>query len=174
MDFKRLKKVQEFKDWYAYACKLEDSVKFLRDRMRNLETDHDALNDKYRKEVSQREQLFHANEQLSKTIRRAHLKLAEVKERCREKFSRRCANCESVLEGTLGFNSTIDKHFRSLTSEMNQSAYATQQPKPSPGRDSFGERLELEGALDPEVMLDNLLIEEPESDKARSKLYQSV
>ncbi len=30
LDFKRLKKVQEFKDWYTYASKLEDSVKFLR------------------------------------------------------------------------------------------------------------------------------------------------
>lgn len=52
LDFKQLKKVQEFKDWYAYACKLEDSVKFLRDRTRNLEKDLDTLNDKYRKEVA--------------------------------------------------------------------------------------------------------------------------
>lgn len=41
LDFKKLKKVQEFKDWYSYACKLEDSVKYLRDRMKSLESDHD-------------------------------------------------------------------------------------------------------------------------------------
>jgi hypothetical protein len=62
LDFKKLKKVQEFKDWYAYACKLEDSVKFLRDRVRSLEADNDSLNDKYRKEVANREQLFIAND----------------------------------------------------------------------------------------------------------------
>ena len=50
--------MQEFKDWYAYACKLEDSVKFLRERVRNLESDNDTLNDKFRKEVAQREQIF--------------------------------------------------------------------------------------------------------------------
>ena len=55
LDFKKLKKVQEFKDWYAYACKLEDSVKFLRDRVKSLEADNDSLNDKYRKEVAIRE-----------------------------------------------------------------------------------------------------------------------
>jgi hypothetical protein len=58
LDFKKLKKVQEFKDWYAYACKLEDSVKFLRDRVKSLEIDNDSLNDKYRKEVAIREQVF--------------------------------------------------------------------------------------------------------------------
>jgi hypothetical protein len=34
LDFKRLKKVQEFKDWYTYASKLEDSVKYLRQRIK--------------------------------------------------------------------------------------------------------------------------------------------
>jgi hypothetical protein len=58
LDFKQLKKVQEFKDWYAYACKLEDSVKFLRDRVKSLEADNDSLNEKYRKEVAIREQVL--------------------------------------------------------------------------------------------------------------------
>ena len=40
LDFKKLKKVQEFKDWYAYASKLEDSVKFLRIRVKQLEDDN--------------------------------------------------------------------------------------------------------------------------------------
>ena len=50
LDFKRLKKVQEFKDWYAYASKLEDSVKFLRIRIKQLEDDNTELNKKFRKE----------------------------------------------------------------------------------------------------------------------------
>ncbi len=50
LDFKRLKKVQEFKDWYAYATKLEDSVTFLRQRVKNLEQDQFEVNAKYRKE----------------------------------------------------------------------------------------------------------------------------
>ena len=50
LDFKRLKKVQEFKDWYQYATKLEDSVKYLRTRVRDLEEDNNQLNLKFRKE----------------------------------------------------------------------------------------------------------------------------
>jgi hypothetical protein len=101
LDFKRLKKVQEFKDWYAYACKLEDSVKFLRDRMRNLETDHDTLSEKYRKEVAQREQLYHSTDLLNKALRRANIKIAEAKEKYRAKYGKRCAYCNNdVLDGT--------------------------------------------------------------------------
>ena len=44
LDFKRLKKVQEFKDWYTYASKLEDSVKYLRIRVKQLEEDNLVLN----------------------------------------------------------------------------------------------------------------------------------
>ena len=52
LDFKRLKKVQEFKDWYTYAAKLEDSVKYLRVRIRELEEDNLTLNSKFRKELA--------------------------------------------------------------------------------------------------------------------------
>ena len=37
LDFGRLKKNQDYKDWYSYAIKLEDSVKYLRDRVKSLE-----------------------------------------------------------------------------------------------------------------------------------------
>jgi hypothetical protein len=50
LDFKKLKKVQEFKDWYTYAAKLEDSVKYLRIRIKQLEEDNLVLNSKFRKE----------------------------------------------------------------------------------------------------------------------------
>jgi len=51
LDFHHLKKVKEYKDWYSYASKLEDSIKLLRDRMAALEGDYHLLNDKYRKVV---------------------------------------------------------------------------------------------------------------------------
>jgi hypothetical protein len=115
LDFKRLKKVQEFKDWYAYACKLEDSVKYLRERVKNLEMDHDTLNEKYRKEVAAREQLFLANDQLNKALRRANLKMAEIKEKYRQRIAKKCYYCnneitmdQSVMQQTLNFNSTLE------------------------------------------------------------------
>jgi len=111
LDFKQLKKVQEFKDWYAYACKLEDSVKFLRDRTRNLEKDLDTLNDKYRKEVAQREQLFVSNDQLNKALRRANLKITEIKEKFHSNIAKKCYYCNNELDinsQLLTFNNTID------------------------------------------------------------------
>jgi hypothetical protein len=99
LDFKRLKKVQEFKDWYAYACKLEDSVKFLRERVRNLEFDHDQLNEKYRKEVASRESLFAANDQLNKALRRANIKIAEIKEKYRQRTAKKCYYCNNDVMG---------------------------------------------------------------------------
>ncbi len=44
LDFKVLKTVKEYKDWYLYACKLEESVKYLRDRSSLLEDDNEKLN----------------------------------------------------------------------------------------------------------------------------------
>jgi predicted nuclease with TOPRIM domain len=119
LDFKKLKKVQEFKDWYAYACKLEDSVKFLRDRVKSLEADNDSLNEKYRKEVAVREQIFSQNDQLNKALRRANIKVAEVKEKYRSKVAKKCYYCNNELDinmlmmqqtmvGLGGFNSTLD------------------------------------------------------------------
>lgn len=72
-------------------------MKFLRDRTRGLETDHDALNEKYRKEVGARETLFRANEELNKALRRAHLKIGEMKDKYQSKlimgYNKRCVYC---------------------------------------------------------------------------------
>jgi len=40
LDFKKLKHVQEYQDWYKYALKLEDSIKYLRIRVKQLENDN--------------------------------------------------------------------------------------------------------------------------------------
>jgi len=37
LDLSSIKPVREYRDWYSYAMKLEESVKFLRIRVKNLE-----------------------------------------------------------------------------------------------------------------------------------------
>ena len=37
LDFSNLKHVKEYKDWYAYAKKLEDALSLLRYRIKELE-----------------------------------------------------------------------------------------------------------------------------------------
>lgn len=81
LDFKRLKKVQEFKDWYQYASKLEDSVKYLRQRIKQLEDDNNTVNQKYRKEQTQKDSLFQMNEKLNKALKRANVKILEIKDK---------------------------------------------------------------------------------------------
>ena len=50
LNLKGLKQNQEYRDWYQYALKLEDSVKFLRQRIQVLDDDLDSVNSKYRAE----------------------------------------------------------------------------------------------------------------------------
>ena len=77
---------------------MEDSVKFLRDRVKSLEADNDSLNEKYRKEGAVREQLFAQNDQLNKALRRANIKVAEVKEKYRSKIAKKCYYCNNELD----------------------------------------------------------------------------
>lgn len=95
-------------------------MKFLRDRVRSLEIDNDALNEKYRKEVASREQLFLANDQINKALRRANMKIAEVKEKYRSRIAKKCYYCNNeldLMQQTLGLGSTLDN----ITTEMNRS-----------------------------------------------------
>jgi hypothetical protein len=83
-----------------------------------LEVDNDALNEKYRKEVAVREQVFSQNDQLNKALRRANIKVAEVKEKYQRKVAKKCYYCNNELDintlmmqqtmGGPGFNSTLD------------------------------------------------------------------
>ncbi len=68
--------------------------------MKSLEIDNDALNEKYRKEVSLREQIFAQNDQLNKALRRSNLKVAEVKEKYRSKVAKKCYYCNNELDIT--------------------------------------------------------------------------
>lgn len=108
LDFKRLKKVQEFKDWYAYASKLEDSVKYLRQRIRQIEEDNQVLNQKFRKEQTAKDSLFVLNEKLNKALKRANIKITEVKEKYKNKISQKCYYCNNDLELSVNLGTTFD------------------------------------------------------------------
>ena len=43
LDFSNLKHVKDYKDWYAYAKKLEDALTLLRQRITELESEKDQL-----------------------------------------------------------------------------------------------------------------------------------
>lgn len=110
LDFRKLKKVQEYKDWYSYAVKLEDSVNYLRQRVKDVEDDNNALNQKFRKEKQAKEHFYMVNEKLNRALKKANLKIQEAKEKYKEKFSRRCANCNHELELTMpNFEGTLEQ-----------------------------------------------------------------
>jgi chromosome segregation ATPase len=108
LDFKRLKKVQEFKDWYTYASKLEDSVKYLRQRIKQIEDDNTVLNSKFRKEQASKDSLFSLNEKLNKALNRANVKIAEIKDKYKQKVSKKCYYCNNDLEVSMNLNTTLD------------------------------------------------------------------
>ena len=49
LDFSNLKHVKEYKDWYAYAKKLEDALSLLRQRIAQLESENEDLQDSLEK-----------------------------------------------------------------------------------------------------------------------------
>jgi len=116
--------------------------------VRNLECDHDTLNDKYRKEVAQREQLFSVNDTLNKALRRANVKIAEVKEKYRQRIAKKCYYCnndvleQSMMQQTLNFNSTLENIQQEM---LSKSFIASSNPailsNTNDNDDSFGEKL---------------------------------
>lgn len=48
------------------------------------------------------------NEKLNKALKRANLKIAEVKEKYKEKMSKKCYYCNRDLEISMGLNTTLD------------------------------------------------------------------
>ena len=49
LDFRKLKQVKAYKDWYGYVQKLEHSVKLLRDKIKKLEEERVDFNTKINK-----------------------------------------------------------------------------------------------------------------------------
>ena len=64
LNLKGLKQNQEYRDWYQYALKLEDSVKFLRQRIEVLEEDLESANSKYRQEKKANAETLEINQRL--------------------------------------------------------------------------------------------------------------
>lgn len=81
---------------------------FLRQRVKELEEDEEQLNAKYRKEVSKNEHLFQMNEKVNKALKRANVKILEIKEKCREKFEKKCHYCNKEYETSMTLNTDID------------------------------------------------------------------
>ena len=51
LDFRQLQQTQDYRDWYQYSLKLEESIKYLRQRIKSLEDDQEELNVKFRNEI---------------------------------------------------------------------------------------------------------------------------
>lgn len=99
LDFRKLKQVKEQKDWYGYQEKLETNVKFLRQRIIELEDENKELNHKFKKVTDQNKTLFSINQKMSKSLKRGNQKLNEIKEKYSE------INFEQM---TLNFGHTYD------------------------------------------------------------------
>lgn len=61
LDFSNLKHVKDFKDWYAYAKKLEDAIALLNLKINTLETDNVSLTEQLEKAFNEREALERKN-----------------------------------------------------------------------------------------------------------------
>jgi len=53
---------------------------------------------KFRKEVTQKEKLFQLNDKLNRALKRANLKIAEVKEKYKNKISKKCYYCNNDID----------------------------------------------------------------------------
>lgn len=73
LDFSNLKHVKDYKDWYAYAKKLEDALTLLRQRITELESEKDQLQDKADKQALHCEQLHQDNLNIADELRKAKL-----------------------------------------------------------------------------------------------------
>jgi hypothetical protein len=105
--------------------------------------------------------VFALNEKLNKALKRANLKIAEVKERYKQKISSKCYYCNNDLELSVHLNSTLDPV---QITEMNTSFLMTgNNGGPVRDDDSFGDKLnnKEEDEGDNNVnLLDNLLVDE--------------
>jgi len=121
------------------------------------------INAKYRKEQEQKEHLFTLNEKLNKALKRSNLKIAEVKEKYKEKFSRNCYYCNNELEMTAPLSTSLEQITITNVNDMSFVEGGNQQPEDEDTP---------YGATEGGNILDNLLVEESnpqtESDKKRS------
>lgn len=77
LDFRKLKQVKAYKDWYGYAQKLEQSVKLLRNKVKKLEDERISLTSKVTKMKTQNQGLYNLNQKLNETIKKLNEKVKE-------------------------------------------------------------------------------------------------
>jgi hypothetical protein len=53
--------------------------------------------------------LFQLNEKLNRALKRANVKIAEVKEKYKDKVSKKCYYCNNNLEVSMDLNTTLDQ-----------------------------------------------------------------
>lgn len=88
LDFSTLKHNKEFKDWYKYATKLELSVKSLRKKIKDLETEMDECSQKNVQLRKQNSNLYALNRKLVLTTKSLKKKIVEMKERYNKKIKK--------------------------------------------------------------------------------------
>lgn len=59
-----MSKLEEFRDWQAYSFKLEDAVRFQRERVKILEAENINLAVKFRREKKAVKEALHLNSRL--------------------------------------------------------------------------------------------------------------
>ena len=99
--------------------------------------------------------MFQANDTLNKALRRANLKITEVKEKYRQRVAKKCYYCNNEmldqtinLQQTLNFNSTLEN----IQSEILSKSFiaGSNPPMPIDNEDSFGEKLQQSSSFDEE------------------------
>ena len=133
-----LKQNVEYRDWYQYALKLEDSVKFLRQRIKSIEDDLENVNTKYRAEKKSKEETLAINQRLVAALNTAKSKIHEVKAKYRSKVKKHGVNDSmsvgsdmldrSVIqqqEAMMGFDEYAGNNFTPITSNPRKQHYTT-------------------------------------------------
>ena len=105
-----LKQNVEYRDWYQYALKLEDSVKFLRQRISSIEADLESVNTKFRTEKQSKEETLKINQRLVAALNTAKSKIHEVKAKYRSKAASKCMNCgqKHNINDSMSFGSFLN------------------------------------------------------------------
>ena len=129
LNLKGLKQNQEYRDWYQYALKLEDSVKFLRQRIEVLEEDLETANAKYRQEKKANTETLEINQRLVAALNTSKQRVHEIKAKYRNKAASKCINCGQRYGGRN--NSSVNDSMSVGSDVMDRGGIARQQDLPT-------------------------------------------
>jgi len=103
--------------------------------------------------------MYVLNEKLNKALKRANVKITEVKEKYKNKISQKCYYCNNDLELSVNLGTTFDQVNVTTAGEMDKS-FVVPGSESNDGNDSFGDKLGQEEGDGDINLLDNLLVEE--------------